>query len=121
MNTATAEYDPAEMARDSGNVDDRLTNLLVELRLPGYTVDGGEIKDPDGKVIATYESDDADSIAAALDALSDESVSVFASQDITDQTNQIKGMGQTDTIFFGQEFNEDFKTTNNPDGAFSGF
>jgi hypothetical protein len=121
VNTATAEYDPAEMARDEDNVDDRLTNLLVELRLPGYTVDGGEIKDPDGKVIATYESDDADSIAAALDALSDESVSVFASQDITDQTNQIKGMGQTDTIFFGQEFNEDFKTINNPDGAFSGF
>ena len=121
VNTATAEYDPAEMARDEDNVDDRLTNLLVELRLPGYTVDGGEIKDPDGKVIATYESDDSESIAAAIDALSDESVSVFASQDITDQTNQIKGMGQTDTIFFGQEFNEDFKTINNPDGAFSGF
>ena len=87
----------------------------------GYTVADGEIKDPDGKIIITYEEDDADSIAAAIDALSDESVSVFASQDIADQTNQIKGMGRTDTIFFGQEFNEDFKTTNNPDGSFSGF
>lgn len=121
VDTAIAEYNPNEMAKDSGNVDDRLTNLLVELRLPGYAVDGGEIKDPDGKVIATYEDDDADSIAAALDALSDESVSVFATQDITDQTNQIKGMGQTETIFFGQKYNNEFKTDNNPDGSFSNF
>ena len=121
VDTATAQYDPAEMANDSGNVDGRLTNLLVELRLPGYTVDDGEVKDPDGKIIATYESDDADSIAAALDLLSDESESVFASQDITDQKNQVSGMGRKETIFFGQEFNDDFITTNNPDGSFSGF
>jgi len=121
VDTAIAEYNPNEMANDSGNVDDRLTNLLVELRLPGYAVDGGEIKDPDGKVIATYEDDDADSIAAALDALSDESVSVFATQDITDQANQTKGMGRTENIFFGERFNEEFKTDNNPDGSFSNF
>ena len=121
MDTAIAEYSPNEMANDSGNVDDRLTNLLVELRLTGYTVDGGEIKDPDGKVIATYESDDADSIAAALDALSDESVSVFSSQDIVDQKNQVQGMEKIETIFFGQENNEDFITNSNPDGSFRNF
>ena len=121
VDTAMEQYKPNEMARDEGNVDDRLTNLLVELRLPGYTVDGGEIKDPDGKVIATYESDDADSIAAALDALRSESISVFSSQDIVDQTNQMKDKMTKKTIFFGQEFNEDFKTINNPDGSFNQF
>ena len=121
VDTAIAEYSPNEMANDSGNVDDRLTNLLVELRLTGYTANGGEIKDPDGKVIATYESDDADSIAAALDALSDESVSVFSSQDIVDQKNQVQGMEKIETVFFGQENNEDFITNSNPDGSFRNF
>ena len=121
VDTATAQYDPAEMANDSGNEDTRFTTLLTELRLPGYTVDDGEIKDPDGKIIATYESDDSDSIAAAIDALSSESINVFASQDLADQTNQMKDKMTVKTIFFGEEFNEDFKTTNNPSGSFNQF
>ena len=121
INTATAQYDPNKMAKDSGNVDTRFTTLLTELRLPGYTVDGGKIKDPDGKVIASYTSDDADSIAAAIDALSSESKSVFSSQDIVDQTNQMQDRMTKKTIFFGQEFSEDFKTDNNPDGSFKNF